>query len=188
MHGDQAPASHSRPLLSSWPAEPHGTWSNSWLNSHLRWRHGQSPDLWLVRQPPLYLLTRPPPGSSPWAQGSGRTPSPLKPRRRCRNASFPGNAAENENQIGPSYWKNLQMARVLKTLFHANESVCKIHSHVRLLTSSQSDGFREDQAPTERWLNSTSAPSLTEMVRCFTCANTCDYPLGGGGWSDLECY
>lgn len=85
----------------------------------------ESPDL---RQPSLYLLTRPPPGSSPWAQGSDRTPSLLKPRRRCRNASFSGNAAENENQIGPSYWKNLQMARVLKTLFHANESVCKIQS------------------------------------------------------------
>lgn len=104
VHGNQVPAFHSRPLLSSWLAEPHGTCSNSWLNSHLSWRPGQSPDLWPVRQPPLYLLTRPPPGSNPWAQESDRTPSPLKQRKRRQNASFTWNSAENENQIGPSYW------------------------------------------------------------------------------------
>lgn len=151
VHGDQAPAFHSRPLLSLWPAEPHGTCSNSWLNSHLRWRHEQIPDLWPVRQPPLYLLTRPPPGSSPRARGSDRIPSSLKPGRRCGNASFPGNAAESENQIvapltgRPCQWQECWRHHFLLI------SVCKIHSHIRLLTSSQSDGFREDQAPTERW-------------------------------------
>lgn len=53
----------SWPLI--WPAEPHGTFSNSWFNSYLSWRH----DLWPVRPPPLHLLT----GSPSWIQPIGPT-------------------------------------------------------------------------------------------------------------------
>ena len=48
----------SWPLL--WPAEPHGTGSNSWFHSYLSWWHERSPALWPVGEPWLYPLTRSP--------------------------------------------------------------------------------------------------------------------------------
>jgi hypothetical protein len=37
-----------------------------------------------------------------------------------RKASFQLNSAENQNQIGHTYWKKLQMARIFKTPLTVN--------------------------------------------------------------------